>query len=358
MYSMGLGAQMGWRWVWSVGVLLSLLDPLKAAEITELPGEHPRVIAIKGELQVGDDEKFIQAALPVKQAVVLFNSEGGNLVAGIEIGKAIKLKQFYTLVAKDTYCASACALAWLAGTRRFMESGARVGFHAAYEVENGQPKSSGRANALVGAYLNQLGLNTEAIIYISTPAPESMQWLTAEDANQYGIDVELIKETVAQPDATPTEAKWLVKDGIDLFGFDLWDKPIAVTAAADCEARCQKEPGCRAYTFNKRNSACFLKTSAEVMYRNLGALSGFEAALENGLKQSPFVIEESTDYAGGDFQELGKTTFGECLQACEGHPGCMAFSYVGRRKQCWLKSQAGRPMAKRGVTSGIKETAE
>jgi serine protease Do len=101
-----------------------------------------------------------------------------------------------------------------------------------------------------------------------------------------------------------------------------------------------------------------LKTNADVMYRNQRALSGYEAALENSLKQSPFIIEEGTDYAGGDFQELGKATFGECLQACEGHPSCMAFSYVGRRKQCWLKSQAGAPIPKKGITSGIKETAE
>jgi serine protease Do len=149
-----------------------------------------------------------------------------------------------------------------------------------------------------------------------------------------------------------------VKDGVDLFGFDLWDKPIAVTSAADCEVRCQQESSCRAYTFNKRKSVCFLKTNAEVMYRNQQALSGYQGALENSLKQSPFIIEESADYAGGDFQELSKATFADCLQACESHPGCMAFSYVSRRKQCWLKSQAGTSIAKKGVTSGIKETAE
>jgi ATP-dependent protease ClpP protease subunit len=338
--------------------LLLWISPLRAANVAQLPGEHPRIIAITGELQPGDEKKFIEAALPADRAVVLFNSEGGNLHAGMEIGKAIKLKQFYTLVAKDTYCASACALAWLAGAKRFMEPGARVGFHAAYEMKDGQAETSSSANALVGAYLNQLGLSFEAIVYITTAAPASMQWLTADDANQYGIEVELIKETVAQPAEPPTVAQWLVKDGVDLFGSDLWDKPIVVTSAADCEARCQKQPGCRAYTFNKRNSVCFLKTNAEVMYRNQRALSGYEAALENSLKQSPFIIEENTDYAGGDFQKLSKATFTECIQACEGHPGCMVFSYVGRRKQCWLKSQAGASVTKKGVTSGIKETAE
>jgi ATP-dependent protease ClpP protease subunit len=329
-----------------------------AAEITEIPDKQPPVIAITGELTLGDERKFIQIALPIAHAVVQFNSNGGSLHAGIEIGKAIKLKRFDSLVKHGTYCASACALAWLAGARRFMEPAARVGFHAAYEVENGQAKTSGSGNAVVGAYLNQLGLSVEAIVYISTAAPESMQWLNATDANRYGIRVEVINEVVLQPASPSLSMQWLVKDGVDLFGFDLREKPVTADSADDCEARCQKDAGCRAYTFNKRNSACFLKTNAEIMYRNQRALSGYQAPLEKGLKQSPFIIDEDADYAGSDFQELRKATFGECLLACEGHPGCKAFSYIGRRNQCWLKSQAGTPIAKRGVTSGIKETAE
>jgi hypothetical protein len=60
------------------------------------------------------------------------------LVAGIDIGKAIRLKDFETAVVSNknskTICASACALAWLGGTRRFMSATARIGFHAAYEI--------------------------------------------------------------------------------------------------------------------------------------------------------------------------------------------------------------------------------
>jgi hypothetical protein len=44
------------------------------AEITELPGEHPRIIAITGELQLGDNQKFVQVVLPVDRAIILFNS--------------------------------------------------------------------------------------------------------------------------------------------------------------------------------------------------------------------------------------------------------------------------------------------
>lgn len=62
----------------------------------------------------------------------MFNSEGGNLMAGLEIGRAIRLKGFDTLVPDKMYCASACALAWLGGKTRWAGPGDHSTFHAAW----------------------------------------------------------------------------------------------------------------------------------------------------------------------------------------------------------------------------------
>ena len=86
-------------------------------------------------------------------------------------------------------CASACALAWLGGTPRFMGDGALVGFHAAYVQQGGQPTENGVGNALVGSYLTQIGLSDNAVIYITKAAPTGMTWLNYRDAEQIGIDV-------------------------------------------------------------------------------------------------------------------------------------------------------------------------
>jgi hypothetical protein len=48
---------------------------------------------------------------------------------------------------------------------------------------------SSSANALVGAYLNQLGLPFKAIAYITEPPPSDIHWLTFDEARQNGIDV-------------------------------------------------------------------------------------------------------------------------------------------------------------------------
>jgi hypothetical protein len=170
------------------------------------------VITIEGDLKLGDEKKFIEKVLKVQDGVVVLGSDGGNLRAGIEIGKAIRLKGLQTFVPDGALCASACAIAWLAGAPRLMSPTAKVGFHAAYKLENGESQVSGPGNALAGAYLNMLGLPDRAITYITSAAPRDMTWLSFKDAEEVGIDVkqfDLPSETTAernQPAAPKTAA--------------------------------------------------------------------------------------------------------------------------------------------------------
>ena len=101
------------------------------------------VIAIFGELQLADGQNFADRVSGLSNGVVVLSSPGGNLVAGLRIGTIIRLKNFATVVPDGTYCASACAFAWLGGTSRYMGQKGLVGFHAAYKIENGKPTETG-----------------------------------------------------------------------------------------------------------------------------------------------------------------------------------------------------------------------
>lgn len=179
---------------------LAAACPAAAAEFTKKPAQNgkPDVIAVVGDFELGDEDKFADAARSSSDAMVLFQSRGGNLVAAIEIGRTIRRKGFSTLVPDKMQCASACALAWLGGRARYMSASAHVGFHAVYTDKNGRPMVSSAGNALVGAYLNELGLSSSAVIYITSAAPTQMQWLSLDDAQQAGIDVKLLSLSVAK----------------------------------------------------------------------------------------------------------------------------------------------------------------
>jgi hypothetical protein len=136
--------------------------------------------------------------------MVLFESPGGNLLAGLNIGRAIRLKEFFTAVEGGKECASACGLAWLGGIKRFAHPDARIGFHAAYIENNGQATETGAGNALVGAYLNQLSLPQSAIVYLTSAPPHDMEWLPLQEARNYGIELEVIGAAEAGADTPDT----------------------------------------------------------------------------------------------------------------------------------------------------------
>jgi peptidoglycan hydrolase-like protein with peptidoglycan-binding domain len=191
------------RAIFHVGLTLLLsASPAWSATIKVRPPERdvPALILVEGELQYGDEKRFVEHALKLDEAIVLLGSRGGNLYAGLEIGRAIRLKGFATFVPDDVHCASACAAAWLAGRPRAMGSNARVGFHAGYRVEAGQAKEDAVGNAMLGAYLNSLGLPEDFVIYATRTPPEGMQWLSFEDAKRLGVDVRRVGDEKAAAD--------------------------------------------------------------------------------------------------------------------------------------------------------------
>ena len=168
-----------------------------AAEIVVDRDRQPVIVTVLGTLVVADTQKFLDRTSGLQKAIVMLASDGGSVIAGISIGKTIRARNFETAVPDGVRCASACALAWLGGTSRFMSAGARVGFHAAYTKEGGTVQESGVANALVGSYLARLGLSDTAIVYITSAHPDEMQWLTMSDARQVGIEAAPLTSTLA-----------------------------------------------------------------------------------------------------------------------------------------------------------------
>jgi hypothetical protein len=147
-------------------------------------------IIISGELVSGDDKKFeaaIAALNSTKKVFVYLDSPGGSLEPGLVIGYTIHKRGFETVVEKK--CASMCGFIWLAGSTRWVFSNAHIGFHCVWE---GQGECSSDGNAVIGAYLADLGLSLEAIVFLTKTKSGSMQALSAEDAKRLRIEAKTI----------------------------------------------------------------------------------------------------------------------------------------------------------------------
>ena len=171
-----------------VGILL-LSAPGRAATIEPVKNAAGRTdIVVYGEIQRGDDERFATVAGTVgEDATVWLEGPGGALQDGLRIGTAIRLKGWKTAVPDDATCASACGLIWLGGIQRSLGLRARIGFHAAWVETDGRKLETGSGNALVGSYLNRLGLTDTAVFYLTSAPPDGAAWLTAATAARSGI---------------------------------------------------------------------------------------------------------------------------------------------------------------------------
>ena len=82
-------------------------------DVAPVEGGEKGLVTITGPLEYSDIEQFQTKTSGLTQGLVMFSSDGGNLEAGIQIGRMMRLKGFLSLVPDGARCASACALAWL-----------------------------------------------------------------------------------------------------------------------------------------------------------------------------------------------------------------------------------------------------
>jgi hypothetical protein len=169
-----------------VGLAAAMASSAHAAQFGISRSGAMPVILVAGDFTYGDGERFARIAATLPRATVAFDSAGGNLLAGLKIGETMRARGYSSLVPDGSVCASACAIAWLGGAKRYLGSTGRLGFHAA----SGENGVSAPGNALVGAYMARLGLSQDAVFALTAASPYEIAWLDVAGAKQLGIAVE------------------------------------------------------------------------------------------------------------------------------------------------------------------------
>lgn len=180
------------RKIW-IKCFIALVAPLNlhAAEITTVLPKKKNdwpIILISGNITPNDERRFSQIAVKYPNAFVILQSEGGAIIPALDIGRTIKLRGYYTVVAPDSVCASSCALIWAAGTKKIVYEGGQVGFHAGYLDLEGRKLETGVGNALIGHYFSQLGFGETTVVFATMTPPDEVLWLTKSNAPLSGID--------------------------------------------------------------------------------------------------------------------------------------------------------------------------
>jgi hypothetical protein len=132
-------------------------------------------------------------------ALVVLNSEGGDLIASLQMGNQIRSAGMATIVAafdRSTgrlaggTCASACAYAFLGGIERSLGAGAKIGVH---QIAAGDRTWTMNAEAgfnlmsLVATHVDHLCGNLGLLIPALKTPPREMHWLSASELDRYAV---------------------------------------------------------------------------------------------------------------------------------------------------------------------------
>jgi hypothetical protein len=140
---------------------------------------------------------------------IVFDSPGGSLTAGLELGILIREKGLSTSVApsysKEVFsedkssssleiisahpvCYSACAYAFMGGQSRTIEPGARLGVHQFYGATQNGEASAQSTVAVLSQYLLRMGIDRELLDLASLTQADGISEVTPAQARTYNLD--------------------------------------------------------------------------------------------------------------------------------------------------------------------------
>ena len=100
---------------------------VKAAEFFQLPGT--KTLYMMGTITREDYQRFRSFQVSQNIDTLGLAGPGGSLEVALKIGELVNQANISTLTIDNRDCASACALLFMAGKRRQMGNGARLGVH-------------------------------------------------------------------------------------------------------------------------------------------------------------------------------------------------------------------------------------
>jgi hypothetical protein len=183
----------------------------------------------------------------------------------------------------------------------------------------------------------------DAVAPLATQGPAPAQgWLLAPDA--------------AQPLSTGSINSRMLVTYVnrDVDGFDY--QVLRNKDLADCQRQCKSDGRCRAYTFNKWENVCFLKSSATVTRIEPRGISGVLSSDDVQTARRPPTIQRlsSRRFPGSPYRSLARTDYDSCAKACATEPLCLGVNFGKLDRSCALFATLDKSAPDSRFEAGMK----
>jgi hypothetical protein len=140
--------------------------------------EAPTFVYLSGPIEADTPVQLKKVLDGIKKSsiMVYLDSPGGNLIAGMEIGRILRAREVSTRVAaqgekfkpRPGICMSACTYAFIGGAYRYMAEGSKFGVHRAFMSGEHRPSTADLdigqiLSAAAGAYYREMGVDSKLL---------------------------------------------------------------------------------------------------------------------------------------------------------------------------------------------------
>ena len=183
------------------------------------------VIDAVGEIKVDEAKSFIAWVEQSRRewnghraTAIVFNSGGGSVEGGREMGIMIADFHMTTGVAHGGQCSSACVLIWSAGEFKSAGSDSKIGVHMAKDM-NGEPTVDGTIFGL--HWLQKTRAPNSVVVGAMSTKPDGIYWLSEDELISWGAKI-IPEEQVASKPSVDCRS---INDALQRL--ECWDKKAA-----------------------------------------------------------------------------------------------------------------------------------
>ena len=153
------------------------------------------LVYLDGTIDVSAPDRLSAALDGTRGKIAVWlNSSGGNLFAGMRLGRIIRKHGASTHIIdsrtlRPGECYSACSLAFLGGVSRFNDNGARYGVHRASVVGTtaGDRDLGQDLSAVIESYIREMGVDDRLFDLWVKAGPDEMYILSRRQARELGV---------------------------------------------------------------------------------------------------------------------------------------------------------------------------
>jgi hypothetical protein len=195
-----------------------------------------------------------------------------------------------------------------------------------------------------------MGVDVALFHAMAAVPAESMEYLPHDNLRQWNL-LSSEAEVATVDELMPTFVRY---EGFDAIGHDLGGMPIRNLTFDQCKMECTKVPGCRALSYNKNATACFLKHDAKVVFKNEIASTLLDKELEAKVRESKLGFYDNMSLGGEPYRTEAKLSYADCVLLCEDDADCIGFNFDRASESCTLLNYVGEQKTNSNFSSGEK----